>query len=50
MFSLNALNSVIKNYLKILRIAVFEPTISCFRDRDDAPVPQRHRKQIRNLN
>ena len=35
MFSLNS--------LKIKRIAVFEPIISCVRDRDNTTVPQRHR-------
>ena len=41
MFSLNLLNSVTTE-CKIKRIVVFEPTISCAKDRDATIVPGRH--------
>ena len=41
MFLLNSANSVTK-ILKLKRIPVLEPTISCVRRRDDTTLPQRH--------
>ena len=44
MFSLNSLNSVTKKLIKYKKGNVgLEPRISCVKDRDDTPRPQRQR-------